>query len=128
MDTTPPPSPELELRSFGRKRGRRLSPRQQQLMADLKPRVALDLARLAPPLTSLFAVPVREVWLEIGFGGAEHLVWQAGQNPDIGLIGCEVFEDGVVKALADIEERCLANMRLAVEDARDVLRSSTDSG
>jgi len=62
------------------------------------------------------------VWLEIGFGGAEHLMWQAGQNPTVGLIGCEVFEDGVVKALANIEERGLNNVRLAVEDARNVLR------
>ena len=34
----------------------------------------------------------RKVWLEIGFGGGEHLVHQAGQNPDVGIIGCEVSE------------------------------------
>jgi tRNA (guanine-N7-)-methyltransferase len=112
-----------DLRSFGRRRGRRLSAHQVSLLEHVLPRVGLDLSSPCPPsLSALFAPTVSEVWLEIGFGGAEHLVWQAGQNPDIGLIGCEVFEDGVVKALADIEERCLANMRLAVEDARDVLR------
>jgi tRNA (guanine-N7-)-methyltransferase len=87
------------------------------------PRVGLDLSGLCPAsAAALFPRPVSEVWLEIGFGGAEHLVWQAGQNPNVGLIGCEVFEDGVVKALASIEDRSLANVRLAVEDARDVLR------
>jgi tRNA (guanine-N7-)-methyltransferase len=67
-------------------------------------------------------VPVREVWLEIGFGGAEHLLWQAQSHPDVGLLGCEVFEDGVVKALAAIEAQSLANVLLSAEDAREVLR------
>ena len=29
----------------------------------------------------LFDRAVREVWLEIGFGGGEHLIWQARHNP-----------------------------------------------
>ena len=64
----------------------------------------------------------REVWLEIGFGGAEHLLWQARHNPEVGLIGCEVFEDGVVKALTGVAEHALANVRLSTDDARDLLR------
>ncbi len=112
-----------ELRSFGRRRGRGLSARQASLIERVLPRVGLDLSIPCPPsLQALFERSVSEVWLEIGFGGAEHLIWQAAQNPSVGLIGCEVFEDGVVKALAAIEERGLANVRLAVEDARDVLR------
>jgi tRNA (guanine-N7-)-methyltransferase len=60
--------------------------------------------------------------LEIGFGGPEHLIWQARHNPKVGLIGCEVFEDGVVKALAAIDEHGLSNVRLSSQDAREVLR------
>ncbi len=113
-----------ELRSFGRRRGRVLSARQQALWDVDLPRVALDLAANAPsPLTRLFApAAVSEVWLEIGFGGGEHLVWQAADNPKVGLIGCEPFEDGVVKVLTAIEEQRLANIRLHADDARDVLR------
>lgn len=110
------------LRSFGRRRGRMLSPRQQQLMSGLLPQLALDISQPAPSnLESLFASGVNEVWLEIGFGGGEHLIWQADQNPSVGLIGCEPFEDGVVKALTAIEEKNLGNVRLYVDDARDVL-------
>ena len=64
----------------------------------------------------------REFWLEIGFGGGEHLVWQAQHNPAVTLIGCEPFEDGVVKVLTKIEDDKLANIRLHMGDARDVLR------
>jgi tRNA (guanine-N7-)-methyltransferase len=109
-----------ELRSFGRRRGRGLSARQQALLDDLLPRLRLDLSATAPQ--PLFPAPVTEVWLEIGFGGAEHLVWQARHNPHAGLIGCEVFEDGIVKALAGVEEHSLANVRIADTDAREVLR------
>ncbi len=87
------------------------------------PALALDLTSPCPrSLSALFPLKTAAVWLEIGFGGAEHLVWQARENPNVGLIGCEVFEDGVVKAVAAIEEQALANVRLSTEDARDVLR------
>ena len=72
-------------------------------------------------------MPTSRTWLEIGFGGGEHLIWQADANPDVGLIGCEVFEDGVVKALSAIEEGGLANVRLSTEDARELLRHLPDA-
>jgi tRNA (guanine-N7-)-methyltransferase len=112
-----------ELRSFGRRRGRKLSPRQTQLMSDLLPRLSFDLEEPAPErVESLFAVPASEVWLEIGFGGSEHLIWQAKRHPDVGLIGCEPFEDGVVKALTAIDEGALGNVRLWADDVRPLLR------
>lgn len=113
-----------DLRSFGRKRGRKPSPRQQSLMATCLPRLRVDLARLGgTAVVDLFDVPVREVWLEVGFGGAEHLVYQAKNHPDVGLIGCEPFEDGVIKALTAIEEQKIANVRLHPDDVRPLLRA-----
>lgn len=92
-------------------------------MDDVLPRLRLDLTAAPPrPLEALFLAPVSEVWLEIGFGGAEHLIWQALHNPHVGLIGCEVFEDGIVKAVAAAEEHALLNVRLGSSDARDLLR------
>ena len=112
-----------DLRSFGRRRGRKHSARQARLMHELLPKLAVDLAAPAPAsLAALFPIPVREVWLEIGFGGGEHLVWQATHNPDAGIVGCEPFEDGVVKVLTAIEDRALANIRLHADDARPLLR------
>lgn len=61
------------------------------------------------------------VWLEIGFGGGEHLAWQARENPDIGIIGCEVFENGVASLLRAVERDALENVRIAMADARLLL-------
>ena len=110
------------LRSFGRRKGKPLSPRQERLVADVLPRVAVDLLAPAPePLSRLFATPVSDVWLEIGFGGAEHLLWQARSNPAVGLIGVEPYLNGIVKALDGIEADGLGNLRVFDGDARDVL-------
>lgn len=114
---------EGELRSFGRRRGRKLSVRQDQLMADLLPTLSVDPQSPAPhDLGGLFPEGVASVWLEIGFGGSEHLIWQAKANPNVGLIGCEPFEEGVVKALAAIDEGQLKNVRLLADDVRPLLR------
>jgi tRNA (guanine-N7-)-methyltransferase len=119
-DTSPP---LRDLRSFGRRRGRGLSARQESLLAEVFPRIAVDLAEPAPrDLAASFAAPVSEVWLEIGFGGAEHMLWQARAHPHAGLIGCEPFEDGVVKALAAVDAESLGNVRLWADDVRPLLR------
>jgi tRNA (guanine-N7-)-methyltransferase len=100
-----------------------LSARQASLLEAALPRLALDLTTAHPTaLSALFSARVAQLWLEIGFGGAEHLIWQARHNPHVGLIGCEVFADGIVKAVSAIEEQALGNVRLYPEDARDLLR------
>jgi tRNA (guanine-N7-)-methyltransferase len=105
----------IELRSFGRRRGRKPGSRSAELWEGLLPELTVD-------LTVPYVSTSRPLWLEIGFGGAEHLLWQAAHNPDVALIGCEPFEDGVVKALAGIEARNLTNVRLHPDDARPLLR------
>jgi tRNA (guanine-N7-)-methyltransferase len=120
---------EEELRSYGRRRGRAPSARQKTLRQDLLPRVAVPGdAECLRRLPDLFPRPVRDVWLEIGFGGGEHLAWQAMQHPDIGFIGCEPFEDGVVKLLSAIELQPLPNVRVWAADARPLLRLLPEAG
>jgi len=60
----------------------------------------------------------RETWLEIGFGGGEHLTGRAALHPDVGFLAAEPFLDGVAKALAGIEEQGLTNIRMRRGDAR----------
>jgi tRNA (guanine-N7-)-methyltransferase len=107
---------------YGRRKGRQLRQGQQALIDDLLPRLTIPLPKsgLLDPAT-LFANAPRQIWLEIGFGGGEHLAQQAKANPEIGFIGCEVFENGVASMLAHIRDEELANIRLHPEDARDLL-------
>jgi tRNA (guanine-N7-)-methyltransferase len=107
---------------FGRRKGHRLRPHQAGLVETLLPRLALDLGTAAPAdLAGLFPMPVDEIRLEIGFGGGEYLAAQAEAHPRIGFIGCEPFVNGMAKALALIEARDLANIRLHLGDAVMVL-------
>jgi tRNA (guanine-N7-)-methyltransferase len=109
------------LRSYGRRKARPLSGRKERLLAELLPALRLPLDAPPPPLAHLFDPPVNEVWLEIGFGSGEHLLWQAERNPNIGLIGCEPFINGLASALGRIERLDLRTIRLHDGDARDVL-------
>jgi tRNA (guanine-N7-)-methyltransferase len=111
------------LRSFGRRRGRALSARQASLWRDLLPRLAVGASAAAlPNPIGLFSAPVHEVWLEIGFGAGEHLLWQADRHPEAGILGCEPFQDGVIKVLSAIAERARGNIRLHTDDARLLIR------
>lgn len=64
----------------------------------------------------------QEIWLEIGFGNGEHLVQQAVDNPDVGVIGCEPFINGVSAMLVDMQKQNADNIRVWPDDARVLLR------
>jgi tRNA (guanine-N7-)-methyltransferase len=116
-----PQRPRREL-FYGRRRGRPLRAAQAERKSALLPQLAIELpedGRFDP--SCLFAGSIRETWLEIGFGSGEHLAEQAESHPDIGFIGCEVFENGIVKLLGEIERRRLSNVRAYADDARPLL-------
>jgi tRNA (guanine-N7-)-methyltransferase len=110
------------LRSYGRRKAKPLSARKERLIGELLPRLRLDLTK-APPrsLAALFAKSVKEVWLEIGFGSGEHLLWQAERQKDVGFIGCEPFINGMASLLGAVETSGVATIRVHDGDARDVL-------
>jgi tRNA (guanine-N7-)-methyltransferase len=86
---------------YGRRKGPKLSLHQERLLETLLPRLALDLEPGRDP-KNYFISPVEDVWLEIGFGAGEHLVWQAEHHPRIGLIGAEPYVSGVAKLLSKL--------------------------
>jgi tRNA (guanine-N7-)-methyltransferase len=107
---------------FGRRKGHALKPRQAVLFDTLLPRLGLDLTKPAPTdLRTLFPRAVDEVRLEIGFGGAEHLIAQAQAHPNIGFIGTDAFLNGVAKALVAIDTHKLDNVLLYFGDASALL-------
>ncbi|MEM9683838.1 MAG: tRNA (guanosine(46)-N7)-methyltransferase TrmB, partial [Pseudomonadota bacterium] len=74
---------------YGRRRGRPLRRNRQALIERLLPRLSIDPDRIPEDPCALFETPVDEAWLEIGFGGGEHLVQQAALHDRVGFIGCE---------------------------------------
>lgn len=104
---------------YGRRNGRRLRPGQRDLFETLLPQVEIDLDRFS--LETLFDHDPAEIWLEIGFGGGEHLIRQAQTHPDVGVIGCEPFINGVVKLLGEMQRQDCGNIRLFRDDARQLV-------
>lgn len=110
---------------FGRRRGKKLRDGQQSLLDTLLPRLRLGV----PPepqkidLAKAFggSAPADGVWLEVGFGAGEHLLWQAREHPRVGIVGCEPYINGVAKCLAQIERDGVENIRLFTDDARLVM-------
>lgn len=112
-------------RLYGRKRGHPLSPHQQILMDTLGARLAVPSAAIGDP-DALFG-RTGPLHLEIGFGNGEHLIDVASADPGCNFIGIEPFENGMVSLLTKIEAGGPANVRTALEDARDVVDRLPDA-
>ena len=100
---------------YGRRKGHALRRHHLQLVEELLPKLRFNPGDLKSP-----------AWLEIGFGGGEHLAHQAALHPDVHFIGAEPFVNGVAKLLALIEERGLSNIRIHDGDARYLLEALPD--
>jgi len=114
---------------YGRRKGKALRPGRVRLLEDFLPTIALPIPPQGETIDpkAVFAKPVDEVWLEIGFGGGEHLAGQAEANPNVGIIGIEVFINGVAKLLSLINQTPSEdNVRIHHGDARPVLPALPD--
>lgn len=110
---------------YGRRHGKTLRPSQKDYLDS-------DLAALAPGAVDWDEnpdrVPIdlearfggREVWLEVGFGGGEHMVHQAATHRDAAIIGCEPFINGVAMLLGKIRAAGVDNLAVHPGDVRDL--------
>ncbi len=98
---------------------------QRELMETVLPKLRVELPASGAPLdpVALFGPGIRDVWLEIGFGGGEHLAWQAAHHPGIGMIGAEFFVNGVARLLGLVARQGLANLRIHPGDARPLIQA-----
>lgn len=111
-------------RLYGRRSGHRLRAGQANLLEQLLPVISVP-AEGPVDASALFG-DERPLHFEIGFGSGEHLAYRADLLPDHGFIGAEPFLNGVVGALTHIREGRLANIRLHMGDALDVLERVPD--
>lgn len=107
---------------FGRRKGKPLRELQVERMTHLLPELRVDPDGPAPEnLADLFQTQVERLRLEIGFGGGEHLVHRASENPQTGFIGVEPFVNSMAKLLAEVEAKELRNIRVYDDDATQLL-------
>ncbi len=111
---------------YGRLKGKSLKSSQKKYLEE-------DLDALSPGAVTWDENPSREpldlealfdgkpVWLEIGFGGGEHLVHQATENPEVGIIGAEPYINGVAMLLGKIRRAGVKNLAVFPGDARDLM-------
>jgi tRNA (guanine-N7-)-methyltransferase len=114
------------LRSFGRIKSRVIKPLQAALFDTLLPGIAVPDPAAGPIDPKALMPGATAVWLEIGFGGGEHLAAQAAANPDAVIIGCEPFLNGVASLLRHVDEAGLKNVRIHGDDARAVVEALPD--
>jgi len=124
MSENRPPEPPRR-NFYGRLKGKHLRPSQQAYLAE-------DLAAYSPgavdhaanpgrtPLDLAALFGGRPVWLEVGFGGGEHMVHQAALHPGVGIIGCEPYINGVAMLLGKLRSAAVDNVRIHPGDVRDL--------
>ncbi|HEY3694621.1 tRNA (guanosine(46)-N7)-methyltransferase TrmB [Phenylobacterium sp.] len=123
MNETAPPDHRL-LRSYGRLKSRPIKPRQAALVETLLPRIRCPQA----PFDPAGLLPgAAETWLEVGFGGGEHMAAQAARRPEVLILGAEPFQNGVASALRHVEEQALANVRIEDGDVRTLTARLPDA-
>jgi len=123
-DTSPTGAPWRNF--YGRRYGKSLRSSQKEYLAS-------DLSGLTVPNVTWQENPDRKLidpagvfgnanplWLEVGFGGGEHLVHQAAQNPDVNIIGCEPYINGVAMLLGKIRDAGVQNIAIHPGDVRDL--------
>jgi tRNA (guanine-N7-)-methyltransferase len=130
---TAPTSPSENRNFYGRIKGKTLRPAQKRYLEE-------DLHELRPKGVSpeenphrrqidpaLLFGSERPLWLEVGFGGGEHLVHQCALNPDVGFLGCEPYINGVAMLLGKIRQANIRNLCIYPWDVREVLEVLPDA-
>lgn len=130
-----------ELRFFGRRKGKAIKQSKQRLIDELLPRLQPTIPSDGTKFDMLhfFGIQPTEIWLEVGFGGGEHIAELAKMYPTVGFIGAEPFINGVSSLLAhlngshekatthcDLESGRVDNVRIWPDDVRDLFPYFTD--
>lgn len=123
-----------ELKFFGRRKGKAIKGSRERLLEEMLPKIKAQLPDEGTiDFENFFGIRPSEVWLEIGFGGGEHLAEQALKNKNVGIIGAEPFLNGVASLLAhlngshgieakhgELEEGRVDNVRIWPDDVRQM--------
>ncbi len=120
-----PPAEPARRNFYGRVYGKTLRRSQKDYLAnDLGPISLRHVTRDENPGRAAIDVAAitggRPLWLEIGFGGGEHLVAMAAANRDVFMVGCEPYVNGVAMLLGKVRTAGLDNLAIHPGDVRDL--------
>ena len=121
--------PAVRRRIYGRRQSHRIRPARKRLLEERLPELQIHLPDDGSPLRldEVQSQARQRCWLEVGFGGGEHLAEQAAANPDALLIGCEPYVNGVARLLSLIQDvgdvGDVDNVRVVIDDARLLLKA-----
>jgi tRNA (guanine-N7-)-methyltransferase len=112
-----------EIRSFVRREGR-MTVSQKRALEELWPKFGVEAPQGRAHGALLQRIFGREapVVMEIGFGNGEHLLARAQAEPSSNFFGVEVHRPGAGRAMNRAQAAGLANLRVACDDAVEVLR------
>lgn len=125
-------------RFYGRRVGKTLRPEQRERLEHYNEKIGIEVPEKGEKIDPvvLFGDKISDYWLEIGFGGGEHLNYQAAENPTVGIIGCEPFITGVSSLCGHLDaqsENYKAqgqenpnNVRIFMDDARLLMDALPD--
>jgi tRNA (guanine-N7-)-methyltransferase len=108
-------------KTYGRRCGRKLRSSKQELMETLLPKIQITIGDDGKLGETFNPTNYKGCFLEIGFGAGEHLALQAAEHPEILMIGCEPFINGVANLLEHIEKDNLSNIRIYPNNALHLL-------
>jgi tRNA (guanine-N7-)-methyltransferase len=115
---------------YGRRHGKTLRPTQVEALAGLEHYALGPVDRAANPARrhlDLGRLEGRPLWLDIGFGGGEHLAHQAAANPGVHVVGAEPFVNGVAMLLTRLRTADPGNVSIHAGDVRDLLEVLPDA-
>ena len=111
---------------YGRIKGKALNAAQDRYLDEDLPRLSVSgITREENPERDFLDIHQlaggRPIWLEVGFGGGEHLVHQALNNPDVQFLGVEPYVNGVAMLLGKMRNAGVTNIKLHMGDARNLM-------
>ena len=117
MNSVTPVNDEVRRNFYGRFKGHGITKAQKELLKTELNDISLKSVSVEDnpnrvPLDIESYFDNKPVWLEVGFGSGEHLIYQATCNPDVSFIGCEPYINGVVSFLGKVKRQKIKNIFL----------------
>jgi tRNA (guanine-N7-)-methyltransferase len=120
-------------RFHGRRKGKTLTAYRKDLMESELEKYSLSVipakAGISNQVDPSFCwddINERQTWFEIGFGNGEFLSHISQNHPEINLIGCEPFMNGVAALLASLDKP-VHNLKIWHDDARILMDTIPDA-